>query len=81
MRLLGFALALGVSLSACSNPDIGKACTKTEDCGEGLLCDVHDGKGTCQGPHGHSEGDDTAAHDSEHHDSEPTTGASDSTGG
>jgi hypothetical protein len=49
MRLL--AVLLGFCLSACSDPDVGKACEKKEDCGEHLICDVHDGKGTCQEPH------------------------------
>ena len=58
-------------LTACNNnPDIGKVCEKQEDCGEGLNCDVHDGKGTCQNPHGHDgEAESEHEHDSEHEDS------------
>ncbi len=55
-------------LTACNNnPDIGKVCEKQEDCGEDLSCDVHDGKGTCQKPHGHEdEAESEHAHDSDH---------------
>lgn len=66
-------------LTACNNnPDIGKVCEKQEDCGEDLSCDVHDGKGTCQKPHGHDgEAESEHAHDSdhEHSTSDVTTGA------
>ncbi len=57
-------------LMACNNnPDLGKVCEKQEDCDEGLSCDVHDGKGTCQKPHGHDSGG------SEPSTSDVTTGA------
>lgn len=57
--LLGLALLASMSLSfACSDPDIGKACDKAEDCSGDLICDVHDGKGTCQEPHGHEAGEE-----------------------
>ncbi len=78
MRLLA-TLCLGLSLSAaCTSSDVGKACDKQTDCGGDLICDVHDGKGTCQEPHSHEGGeDDTAHHDSEdtahHHDSDDTS--------
>lgn len=46
--------AMSLAVGACQDdPDIGKACEKEEDCAEGLICDVHDGKGTCQEPHDH----------------------------
>lgn len=66
-------------LTACNNnPDIGKVCEKQEDCGEGLSCDVHDGKGTCQEPHGHDGGGETEPeHDSdtEHSTSDASSGS------
>jgi hypothetical protein len=63
--------ALLLLAAACQgNDDIGKPCEKADQCAEGLICDVHDGKGTCQEPHHHgpsseSETDDhgTTAHD------------------
>jgi hypothetical protein len=75
MRLLA-TLCLGLSLSAaCTSSDIGKACDKQADCGGELICDVHDGKGTCQEAHGHEAGETTSQHDSDdttHHESEAT---------
>lgn len=54
-----FAICLGFCLSACTDPDVGKACLKNDDCGGGdLICDVHDGKGTCQEPHDHEGGEE-----------------------
>ncbi|WP_181233975.1 FixH family protein [Enhygromyxa salina] len=32
---------------------MGSPCASTEDCGGELICDVHDGQGTCQHEHGH----------------------------
>lgn len=73
---LGLAFVAGLVSSACSSSSVGKACDQNSECGgDGLVCDVHDGKGTCQEPHGHDEGDDDTAHASEdtaHHDSEDT---------
>jgi len=78
---LGLAVALGLGISACNNSDVGKACDADADCGEGLECDVHDGKGTCQEPHGHEAGEageDTAhggtLEDTAHHETGTTTG-------
>lgn len=67
-------VCLGLTVAACEDSDIGKACAKASDCGTGLICDVHDGKGTCQEPHGHDEGGETEheseGHETDHHDSE-----------
>jgi hypothetical protein len=50
-------LAVGV-LWACdlANDGIGAPCESDADCGSGLVCDVHDGRGSCQRPHGHDDG-------------------------
>jgi len=81
-------LVAGLVISACSSSNVGKACDKNSECGgDGLICDVHDGKGTCQEPHGHDAGDDTAhaSEDTAHHATEDTahhtTGTSTSTSG
>ncbi len=50
--LLSFSLAL----SCGGGTDIGAPCDKDEQCGGDLICDVHDGKGTCQTPHEHVSG-------------------------
>ena len=77
MRLFA-GLVLGLCLSACSDSGVGKACDKPADCGEHLICDVHDGKGTCQEPHDHEAGDETAAATTT--TAASTTAASDETG-
>lgn len=46
------------ALAACKHPDIGKPCDDEKDCEDGLICDVHDGKGTCQEAHGHEAGEE-----------------------
>ncbi|HEY0135931.1 MAG TPA: hypothetical protein VGB85_17720 [Nannocystis sp.] len=74
---LGFTFVAGLVSSACSSSNVGKACDKDSECGgDGLICDVHDGKGTCQEPHGHEAGDDDTAHhaseDTAHHATEDT---------
>ena len=42
---------------ACSGEDnggeVGAACVADEDCADGLVCDIHDERGSCQKPHGH----------------------------
>ena len=53
LALASLTLALGAGLTACGESDIGKVCNSKEDCSGDLICDVHDGKGTCQEPHGH----------------------------
>lgn len=62
--------------SACNggNDDIGKPCDNDEQCTDDLVCDFHDGKGTCQEDHGHDSAGATGttvattAHaDSDHH--------------
>lgn len=82
--------ALLLLAAACqSDADIGKPCEKPDQCAEGLICDVHDGKGTCQEPHGHDDAGETAAgtddhassdhhHDSDH-DHGDTTADTDTT--
>lgn len=43
-----------VLLLACGDgTDIGAPCDKDDQCVGDLICDVHDGKGTCQTPHDH----------------------------
>jgi hypothetical protein len=56
-----------------SHDDVGKPCDNAEQCAEGQICDFHDGKGTCQEPHGHGTEAETAAtddHATDHHDSD-----------
>jgi hypothetical protein len=50
-----FAIGLGLALlGACEEDDeIGTPCETAEDCSGDLICDVHDGQGTCQEAHGH----------------------------
>lgn len=60
------ALVLGCTVG---NSNIGTPCDVASDCGGGLICDVHDGKGTCQEPHDHSgetEGETEEDHATEH---------------
>ncbi|PRP97602.1 hypothetical protein ENSA5_32950 [Enhygromyxa salina] len=58
--MLGLSLALGLLLGAplglvgCDdNDEIGTPCESNDECSGELICDVHDGKGTCQEDHGH----------------------------
>jgi hypothetical protein len=52
--LLALALALGLALVACDDDDeIGTPCESEADCSEALVCDIHEGQGTCQHEHGH----------------------------
>jgi hypothetical protein len=47
---------------ACTNSNSsGAPCESDADCGEGLICDVHDGLGTCQEDHSHDTHADTHA--------------------
>lgn len=55
-RIPALALLLAAMLVtiACDDEDeIGTPCESEDDCSEALICDVHDGKGTCQLEHGH----------------------------
>lgn len=49
------SLSAGVLLGACEEQDdeIGTPCDTDEDCSDDLICDVHEGQGTCQAPHDH----------------------------
>ena len=54
--LLSLALLLGglVGMSVgCEGGGIGSPCATIEDCDGELVCDIHDGQGTCQEEHGH----------------------------
>jgi hypothetical protein len=54
--LLAASLLLGslVGLTlACDGGVIGSPCATIEDCNGGLICDIHDGQGTCQHEHEH----------------------------
>nr|MCH9687609.1 hypothetical protein [Deltaproteobacteria bacterium] len=77
------ALAAGV-VGACTSEaggDVGAPCAVDTDCSGDLICDEHQGAGSCQEPHGHgedTEGDsegETEHEDTEHdHDSGSETG-------
>ncbi|MEZ4383213.1 MAG: hypothetical protein R3A79_17935 [Nannocystaceae bacterium] len=65
MRRLGvltISLLLGAALGACDgndddpDADLGKPCNYDGDCSGDLICDFHMALGTCQLPHGHTEG-------------------------
>jgi hypothetical protein len=61
--LLAASLLLGslVGIFACEvEPGLGSPCATTEDCSGDLICDIHDGQGTCQVDHGHDTEDETA---------------------
>lgn len=68
MLALPFALGLFGSFVACNGDgggDVGAPCNVETDCASGLICDEHEGQASCQEPHGHEEGEDTA-HETEH---------------
>ncbi len=48
-------LSAGVLIGACQDEDdeIGTPCDTDDDCSSELICDVHEGQGTCQEPHDH----------------------------
>lgn len=54
LRVRLFAVLLALIPLACEDEDeVGTPCESEADCSEALICDVHDGKGTCQVDHGH----------------------------
>ncbi|MDC0669557.1 hypothetical protein [Nannocystis radixulma] len=61
--LLSTAFLLAFAAGCQSSSDIGKPCDKAEQCAEGQICDFHDGKGTCQEPHGHGSAGETHSTD------------------
>lgn len=69
------AFVLGLASSLACDPggagDLGAPCESAADCAGDLICDEHEGQGSCQKPHDHGEtGDDSTTGDS---DSDPTT--------
>lgn len=51
---LALLLAMALMPMACDEEDeVGTPCESEADCSEALICDVHDGKGTCQHEHDH----------------------------
>lgn len=67
-----FSWLLVLAFGCGDNNSVGSPCDKDEQCGEGLVCDVHDGKGTCQEPHDHGSAGETQA---------PTSGTTHATEG
>lgn len=58
------AASMLLALAACDDvdKDIGTPCEMEDDCPEPLICDVHDGQGSCQQNHDHDdEGDEVAS--------------------
>jgi len=58
-RLAGaLGLVAAVALAGCDAEatDVGKPCEVKSDCAGTLICDVHEGRGSCQENHMHSEG-------------------------
>jgi hypothetical protein len=84
MLALPFALGLLASFVACGGDDggdVGAPCNVDADCASGLVCDEHEGQASCQDPHGHEEGEDTAhASETGHGTAEDTAHASESGG-
>ncbi|WP_143140554.1 hypothetical protein [Nannocystis exedens] len=65
------ALLLSALAAGCTGQsNVGNPCDKAEQCGEGLICDFHDGKGTCQEPHDHGTAGESEAHETDHHETE-----------
>jgi hypothetical protein len=58
--LLGSLLGLTY---ACDDAALGSPCATIEDCGDGMICDIHDGQGTCQHDHGHDTDEPDCAAD------------------
>ncbi|MDC0717905.1 hypothetical protein POL25_13445 [Nannocystis sp. bb15-2] len=80
-------LLLSAAAGCTSQSNIGNPCDKAEQCGDGLICDFHDGKGTCQEPHGHGTDGETAdtadtddhSHETDDHSHETDDHSTDST--
>ncbi|HEY6727436.1 MAG TPA: hypothetical protein VI197_25550 [Polyangiaceae bacterium] len=58
MKARVYVLAVVALLAqACGGEDskgeLGAPCAEDEDCADGLVCDVHDDRGSCQKPHEH----------------------------
>ncbi len=55
----GLAVGLAIALPACDEEDsaIGAPCYTESDCPESLICDFHQGKGSCQQGHLHGDTD------------------------
>lgn len=70
-RSSSFALlSVLLSAAACTSESskIGSPCDNAEQCGGDLICDIHEGKGTCQEPHDHgTAGEETEAHETDDH--------------
>jgi len=68
-----------MTMTACasSSGEVGAPCEVTSDCSDDLICDIHDGQGSCQNAHEHD--DDTGhEHDDEtglEHDDETESGS------
>lgn len=78
--LLSTAFLLAFAAGCQSSSDIGKPCDKAEQCAEGQICDFHDGKGTCQEPHGHGTEGETHSTDDHATDTHSTDDHHASTG-
>lgn len=57
-HFIGLSMVLMVSLVACDSEDaaIGTPCETTDDCPGNLICDIHEGQGSCQIDHSHGGG-------------------------
>jgi hypothetical protein len=49
--LLGSLVAIAFACDG--DAGVGYPCATSKDCDGGLVCDIHDGQGTCQQDHGH----------------------------
>lgn len=55
MLSLSFLLASTLGyVVACTDASVGVPCSTNADCESGMICDTHDGQGTCQNDHGHA---------------------------
>lgn len=56
---LVFTLAMAIGAVSCGDDDsdnlgeLGAPCIEDRDCKPELICDMHDGRGSCQEPHDH----------------------------
>lgn len=60
--LVAMAMGVGGGCSEDASDNVGAPCESADDCAQGLICDVHDGQGTCQDNHDH-DGDETGMED------------------